>query len=95
MCNLDDQVQPHQAIVAVVPELVKRGPLPVPQRLRSVAQIIGGRKERRRAIERDVARRCIEDNVIDLLNNEAFYQYLVHGVILLAAVLLDRLKNAV
>jgi len=92
MCDLDDQVQLHQAIVAIVPELVKRGPLSVRQRLRSVAQIIGGRKERRRAIERDVARRCIEDNEINLLNIEAFCQYLVHGAILLTAVLLDRLK---
>ena len=33
------------------------------------------------------------DNVMNLLNVDAFYQYLVRGVILLAAVLLDQLKT--
>ncbi|AQG99589.1 L-arabinose ABC transporter permease AraH [Burkholderia sp. KK1] len=33
------------------------------------------------------------ENVMNLLNIDAFYQYLVRGAILLAAVLLDQLKN--
>ena len=33
------------------------------------------------------------DNVMNLLNVDAFYQYLVRGVILLVAVLLDQLKS--
>ncbi len=33
------------------------------------------------------------ENVMNLMNVDAFYQYLVRGVILLAAVLLDQLKN--
>ena len=33
------------------------------------------------------------DNVMNLLNVDAFYQYLVRGIILLAAVLLDQLKT--
>ncbi len=33
------------------------------------------------------------ENVINLMNIDAFYQYLVRGAILLAAVLLDQLKN--
>ena len=32
-------------------------------------------------------------NVMDLLNVQTFYQYLARGTILLAAVLLDRLKD--
>ena len=33
------------------------------------------------------------ENVMNLLNVDAFYQYLVRGLILLAAVLLDQLKT--
>ncbi len=33
------------------------------------------------------------ENVMNLMNIDAFYQYLVRGAILLAAVLLDQLKN--
>jgi L-arabinose transport system permease protein len=33
------------------------------------------------------------ENVMNLMNVDAFYQYLVRGLILLAAVLLDQLKT--
>ena len=33
------------------------------------------------------------ENVMNFMNIDAFYQYLVRGAILLAAVLLDQLKN--
>jgi L-arabinose transport system permease protein len=35
----------------------------------------------------------IAENAMNLLNIQAFYQYLVRGVILLLAVLLDNIRN--
>jgi L-arabinose transport system permease protein len=36
----------------------------------------------------------IAENVMNLLNIQAFYQYVVRGLILLLAVLLDNLRSA-